>query len=66
MHMCFSNQFLDRQTESPPRSQPPDTYSAFISIPYKQKISEVIKKVLTQVNIGVALKPLCMLSSVFS
>ena len=33
MHLCSSNQFLAQQTESRPRSQPPDTYSAFISIP---------------------------------
>ena len=33
-HMCSSGQFLAQQTESHPRSQPPDTYSAFISIQY--------------------------------
>ena len=64
-HMCSSDQFLAQQTESHPRSQPPDSYSAFISIPYVQGVSEPIKRVLAQVGIGVALKPHCMLSSVF-
>ena len=64
-HMCSSDQFLAQQTESYPRSQPSDTYSAFISIPYVQGISEPIKRVLAQVGIGVALKPHCMLSTVF-
>ena len=63
--MCCSDQVLAQQTESHPRSQPPDTYSAFISIPYVQGISEPIKRGLAQVGIGVALKPHCMLSFVF-
>ena len=63
--MCSSDQFLAQQTESHPRSQPPDSYSAFISIPYVQGVSEPIKRVLAQVGIRVALKPHCMLSSVF-
>ena len=46
MHMCSSDQFLAQQTESHPRSQPPDTYSAFIYIKYAQKVSETIKSVL--------------------
>ena len=64
-HMSSSDQFLAQQTESHPRSQPPDTYSAFISIPYVLGVSEPIKRVLAQVVVGVALKPHCMLSSVF-
>ena len=64
-HMCSSDQFLAQKTESHPRSQPPDIYSAFISIPYVQIVSEPIKRVLAQVGNGVALKPHCMLSSVF-
>ena len=63
--MCSSDQFLAQQTESHPRFQPPDSYSAVISIPYVQGVSEPIKRVLAQVGIGVALKPHCMLSSVF-
>ena len=41
--MCSSDQFLAQQTESHPRSQTPDTYSAFISIPYVQGVSEPIE-----------------------
>ena len=58
MHLCSSNQILTQQTESHPRSQPPDTYSAFSSIPYVQGVSEAFKGVLVQVGIGMALKPL--------
>ena len=65
MHMCSSDQFLAEQTESHPRSQLPDTYFAFISILYVQVVFEAIKMVWAQVGIGVALKPHCMLSSVF-
>ena len=60
-HMWSSDQFLAQQTESHHGSQPPDPYSAFISIPYVQGVSEPIKKVLAQVDIGVALKPHRML-----
>ena len=62
--VCPGDQFLAQQTKSHPRSQPPDTYSAFISIPYVQEVLKLIKRVLAQVGIGVALKPQCMLSSV--
>ena len=62
--VCPSDQFFAQQTKSHPRSQPPDTYSAFTSIPYVQGVLELIKRVLAQVGIGVALKPQCMLSSV--
>ena len=41
------------------------TYSAFISIPYVQGVSDAIKRVLSQVGIGVSLKPFCVLSTVF-
>ena len=63
--MCSSDQFLAQQTKSPPRPQPPDTYSAFISILYVEGVSEPIKRVLAQVGIGLALKPHYMLPSVF-
>ena len=59
--MCSNNQFLAQQTESHPRSQLPDTYSAFFSIRYVQRVFEAKKRVLAQVGIGVAWKPHCML-----
>ena len=65
MHMSSSDQFLAQQTEFHPRSQPPNSYSAFISIPYVHRVCEGIKRVFARVGVGVALKPLCMLSSVF-
>ena len=63
--MCSSHQFLAQLTESQHQSQLPNTYSAFISIPYVQRVSEAIKRVFAKVGIGVALKSNCMLSSVF-
>ena len=41
---------LAQQTKSHPRSPTPDTYSAFISIPNVQGVSEVIKKILAQIS----------------
>ena len=63
--MCSSDQFFAQQTKSHPRTQRHDSYSAFISIPYVQGVSEPIERVLVQVGIGVALKAHCMLSAVF-
>ena len=61
-----SDQFLALQTEPDFRSQPPNTYSAFISIQYYvQKFFEAVERVLAQIDIRMALKPHCMLLSLF-
>ena len=50
MHMCSSDQFLAQQTEFHPRSEPPDTYFAFISIPCVQGVSKAINPFVPKVE----------------
>ena len=61
-HMCSSDQFLARLNLTLDLNRLTHTLLLF---QFHKGVSEPIKRVLAQVGIGVALKPHCMLSSVF-
>ena len=59
--ICSSNRYLQDIRQLTPSMN----YSSYTVIPYVQGISEPIKRILSKVGIGVAMKPFYTLSSVF-